>query len=156
MDHPFLEGKKGIFIASCVVTDKAKAKWVKFAKKKLASLPSEDFLFLSGCGNLKNGMIDPLFFETYSELAPFKERIVLLPEDPEDYGKDRSQRMKEKIRNFQILSSKAQIFTRKYMVIQMGCDNFCTFCLTVQARGRHKSRPKEEIIEEINEFIRNG
>jgi len=101
-------------------------------------------------------MIDPQFFETYHELAPYKERIVLLPEDPEDYGKDRSTLMKEKIRNFQILSSKAQIFTRKYMVIQMGCDNFCTFCLTVQARGRHKSRPKEEIIEEINEFIQNG
>lgn len=156
MDHPFLEGKKGVFIASCVVTDRAKAKWVKFAKKKLAMLPEEDFLFLSGCWNLKNGMIDPQFFETYHELAPYKERIVLLPEDPEDYGKDRSTLMKEKIRNFQILSSKAQIFTRKYMVIQMGCDNFCTFCLTVQARGRHKSRPKEEIIEEINEFIQNG
>lgn len=39
------------------------------------------------------------------------------------------------------------------MVIQTGCDNFCTFCLTVQSRGRHRFRPKEEILDEIREFV---
>jgi threonylcarbamoyladenosine tRNA methylthiotransferase MtaB len=42
------------------------------------------------------------------------------------------------------------------MVIQTGCDNFCTFCLTVQARGRHKWRPIEEILEEIRDFVDGG
>lgn len=36
--HPHLDGKEGYFIASCVVTDKAKAKWVKHAKKRLNTL----------------------------------------------------------------------------------------------------------------------
>ncbi|MFZ2255633.1 MAG: hypothetical protein WAW59_03260 [Patescibacteria group bacterium] len=36
--HPHLEGREGYFIASCVVTDKAKAKWVKHAKRKLPTL----------------------------------------------------------------------------------------------------------------------
>ncbi len=42
------------------------------------------------------------------------------------------------------------------MVIQTGCDNFCTFCLTVQARGRHKWRPVAEILEEIRAFVESG
>jgi threonylcarbamoyladenosine tRNA methylthiotransferase MtaB len=42
------------------------------------------------------------------------------------------------------------------MVIQTGCDNFCTFCLTVQSRGRHKWRPQAEILNEIREFVDNG
>jgi hypothetical protein len=36
--HPHLQDKTGYFIASCVVTDKAKAKWVKHAKKRLPLL----------------------------------------------------------------------------------------------------------------------
>ena len=63
--------------------------------------------------------------------------------------------IQEKIRSLRKIAGK-ELFTRKYMVIQTGCDNFCTFCLTVQARGRHKWRPMEEIIEEINTFVESG
>lgn len=48
------------------------------------------------------------------------------------------------------------LHTKKFIVIQTGCDNFCTFCLTVQARGRHKSRSSEDIIAEINDFVASG
>ena len=63
--------------------------------------------------------------------------------------------MATKIRSLKKLAGK-ELFTRKYIVIQTGCDNFCTFCLTVQARGRHKWRPMEEILEEIREFVAGG
>lgn len=63
--------------------------------------------------------------------------------------------MQTKIRSLKKLSGK-KIFTRKFLVIQTGCDNFCTFCLTVQARGRHKWRVAGEILEEINEFVAEG
>ena len=46
--------------------------------------------------------------------------------------------------------------TRKTVVVQTGCDNFCTFCLTVQARGRHAYRPKEDIVREIRSFVASG
>lgn len=48
------------------------------------------------------------------------------------------------------------VTTRKTVVIQTGCDNFCTFCLTVQARGRHSYRPKTDIVEEISEYANRG
>lgn len=50
----------------------------------------------------------------------------------------------------------SELHTKKFVVVQMGCDNFCTFCLTVQARGRHRSRSAEEIIREIAEFADSG
>ena len=63
--------------------------------------------------------------------------------------------MQTKIRSLAQLKGK-ELFTRKYMVIQTGCDNFCTFCLTVQARGRHKWRPLDEIVEDITAFVERG
>ena len=156
--HPHLENKKGYFIASCVVTDKAKAKWVKHAKKRLPLLQEDEKLFLSGCGNIRNGVVDPKFFEVYSELAPYQQKIEILPEDPGDFlmtDAEKKAMMQTKIRSLAQLKGK-ELFTRKYMVIQTGCDNFCTFCLTVQARGRHKWRPLEEIVEDIMAFVERG
>ena len=153
--HHHLEGKDGYFIASCVVTDKAKAKWVKHAKKKLPTLSNNEKLFLSGCGNIRDGVVDPKFFEIYPELSSYRDHIEILPEDPEDFQvskEARKEMMMTKIRKLKTLS-KSNIFTRKFLVVQTGCDNFCTFCLTVQARGRHKWRPIDEIVEEVNEFV---
>ncbi len=156
--HPHLSDKKGYFIASCVVTDKAKAKWVKHAQRKLPELKDDEKIYLSGCGNIRDGVVDPRFFEVYSELENYRDMIEILPEDPDDFGQTSEEKrimMHTKIRSLKKLVGK-ELFTRKYMVIQTGCDNFCTFCLTVQARGRHKWRPVEEILEEINTFVEWG
>ena len=83
--HPHLSDKKGYFIASCVVTDKAKAKWVKHAKRKIPELKKDEKLYLSGCGNIRDGVVDPKFFEIYSELVDHRDQIEVLPEDPDDW-----------------------------------------------------------------------
>ncbi len=46
--------------------------------------------------------------------------------------------------------------SRALVQIQDGCDNFCTYCITVLARGRSKNRLADEIIDEINHYIKNG
>lgn len=153
--HPYLCDKYGYFIASCVVTDKAKAKWVKHAKKILPHIKNEEKLYLSWCGNIRDGIIDPQFYKIYHELSPFQEIIEILPEDPDDFRVTKEERkimIESRVRSLKKLAGK-ELFTRKYMVIQTGCDNFCTFCLTVQARWRHKWREKEEILDEIRDFV---
>lgn len=153
--HSYLEDKKGYFIASCVVTDKAKNKWLKHALKVIPTLKSDEKLYLSGCGNIRNGVVDPKFYQIYSELEKYQEKIKILPEDPSDFvltTEERKKQMKTKIRSLKKAGG-VGIFTRKYMVIQTGCDNFCTFCLTVQARGWHRWRQADEIIDEINHFV---
>ncbi len=48
------------------------------------------------------------------------------------------------------------LHTRAAIKIQDGCDNFCSFCIIPQVRGRSVSRPVHEIIEGIKKTIENG
>jgi len=43
-----------------------------------------------------------------------------------------------------------------YVKIAEGCDNLCSFCAIPLIRGRHKSRPKEEIVQEVRRLVEHG
>jgi tRNA-2-methylthio-N6-dimethylallyladenosine synthase len=42
------------------------------------------------------------------------------------------------------------------IIIQTGCDNFCTFCIVPHTRGRETSRPQDEIVAEIQDVVTAG
>lgn len=42
------------------------------------------------------------------------------------------------------------------IIIQTGCDNFCTFCIVPYTRGREASRNKEEITQEVQSVVSSG
>ncbi|MDA9129085.1 radical SAM protein [Candidatus Gracilibacteria bacterium] len=190
LNSEYLRDKTGTFVASCVVTDSAKRKWVRFVKKEVETLSGKSKVYISGCGAFKDGKAQTDFFEIYPDLAFAREMIEVLDEEPETpplsgilsltttssqpspLGEKERAIFDEKMqplsppkeKGFRIegalsklkQAQKTQIYTRKYLLIQGGCDSFCTFCLTVQKRGRHYFRAKEDIVEEILEFESEG
>ena len=46
--------------------------------------------------------------------------------------------------------------TRATVKVQDGCNNFCTYCLIPYARGRIRSRKKENVIEEVKQIAKKG
>lgn len=46
--------------------------------------------------------------------------------------------------------------TRAYIKIQDGCNQFCTYCIIPYARGRVRSRYREDILREIQGLAENG
>lgn len=46
--------------------------------------------------------------------------------------------------------------TRAFLKIQEGCVNYCSYCIIPFARGRQRSRLKEDVLEEANRLVNNG
>ncbi len=45
---------------------------------------------------------------------------------------------------------------KSHVPIQYGCDKFCTFCIVPSTRGRERSRPTEDILEEVSQLALAG
>lgn len=46
--------------------------------------------------------------------------------------------------------------TRAYIKVQDGCNQFCSYCIIPYARGRVRSRRKEDVVREVGRLAENG
>jgi len=148
LSSEYLENKSGIFIASCVVTDNAKKKWIKFVKQEIPSLQENDKIYISGCWAFEEWKENKDFFNIYWDLEIYKDKIEILPEKPKEDKKISTLDTKK----LSSIKTKLNLTTKKFLLIQWWCDSFCTFCLTVIKRWRHFYRSQEDIVDEIIEF----
>jgi len=55
-----------------------------------------------------------------------------------------------------VLPQKPVDKVKSYVTIMQGCDHFCSFCIVPYVRGREKSRPSREIVEEVKQLAGMG
>jgi threonylcarbamoyladenosine tRNA methylthiotransferase MtaB len=46
--------------------------------------------------------------------------------------------------------------TRAFIKIEDGCNRFCSYCIIPYARGRVRSKPLEQVKQEVEELSKNG
>lgn len=128
-----------LLIATCVVTDRAKNKWMREVKHAI-----QEWLKVSitWCWTFSrwNLALESEFYSIYPELKQYSDKITLLPESPSKNWFEYK------------IWWKSSVYTKHFLIVQNGCDNHCSFCLTVAKRWPHISRSLEEIIEEIQEI----
>ena len=128
-----------LLVATCVVTDRAKNKRVREVKHAIEQWFKAA---ITWCGTFSRWDLAPEseFYSIYPELKKYSDKIQLLPESPS-----------KNWFNYQI-DGKSTLYTKHFLIVQNGCDNHCSFCLTVAKRWPHISRPLDEIIQEIHEI----
>ena len=146
-----------VIINTCAVTKMAEHK----SRQKVSSLAKKypsSIIVVCGCSS-------QLHPNSYSQIEGVDivignnnhlEIMTLL----EKYNKEHKQQIslddstrKRTYQNIKITSFDEKV--RAFVKIGDGCDNFCAYCIIPFTRGKLRSRPREEILDEIKALIKN-
>ena len=155
---PEISGADAVVINSCTVTSSGDSRALAALRKARAALP-EAVIALTGCypqanrdeaariteadiilGTKNRSIVHDLVLDCLNE----KKRIVRLS----DYSPDEP---------FEPLKcSRFDDNTRAFVKIQDGCNQFCSYCMIPFARGRCRSKPLDDIRDEITAIAKGG
>lgn len=127
---PLKKKKKDMIIAVCGCMTQQEKRAQEIYKK---------FPFV----NIVFGTSNSYKFEEYLNLVNSgKKRILAYEQD--------SKELPREVKSYRTSGYNA------WINIMYGCNNFCSYCIVPYVRGREKSRPLNEIVDECRELIKNG
>lgn len=110
--------------------------YAQVGKEELAKDENIDLIIGN---NKKKDLVQIL--EDYIRASSHKSEVL-------DIARDRT------YENLQVKQLKEH--TRAYIKVQDGCNQFCSYCIIPYARGRVRSREKEDILQEIRMLANDG
>lgn len=124
--------------------------WGKHKREKNPSL----LLGVIGCMAQKEGktLLDRFPF---LDLVVGTHRLWDIPALLEKARKERILAIEPTYQNFP-LPKVAAGGVSAFVSIMRGCNNFCSYCIVPYVRGRERSRPPEEILEEVKILLERG
>ncbi len=155
---PFEEKADIYIVNSCTVTSVADRK-TRNMLRRAKKINSNSKVIVTGCYAQTNSK-ELLEMEDIDYVVgnKYKRGIVNFIEDIEN-------RTMEKLKNDNIFDeyeyteyefATLREMSRAYVKIQDGCNNFCSYCKIPFARGRSRSRKRENILKEIEKLVAEG
>ena len=150
---PFKEGADIYIINTCTVTNMAdrKSRQMLHRAKKLNP---DAIVVATGCyvqAQQENGQVDECIDIIIGNNKK-KDLIEILENHIEKSVIDINHTKEYE----EMHLSKTAEHTRAYIKVQDGCNQFCTYCIIPFARGRVRSRAKEDVIREVTDLANNG
>lgn len=152
-----------IVLNSCAVTDRGEQKTRHYIRK-LINLNPISYFIITGC-------VAQLHPEELSELKGVdlilgnmeKEDFAIFFKRFYDKGKNAqpyvfvNHQLKEHIYSWnRRLIHDFEDRTRAFIKIQDGCENFCSYCVIPYLRGKYRSRPLDNVLEQVKIFEDTG
>ncbi len=120
--------------------------YAQVAADEVAEMPEVDLIVGNGRKAEICGLVMQKLQKTPAEDAEGRRADVLvLPREELNFYEDMG-----------CIEAGSDGMTRAYIKIQDGCDRFCSYCLIPYARGPVRSRPAEDIVEEVRSLVEAG
>lgn len=142
---PFGKACDVCVIHTCVVTRQAEKDCLHLARAAKRMQPAP-FVVLAGCAAETNGA--ELCAACGADLTAGQKEKYFLPEILARHGFPSGKPGPKKLPRFETI--------RAFVKIQDGCDFRCAYCIVPRARGSVRSRPFNEIIEEVAGLAASG
>ncbi len=136
-DHP------DIFIVStCAVTHNSVAKSRQAVRRAIRLYPDAEVI-VTGCCVESD-------YETFSAIPGVS--ILVKNKQKAGIGKLIGAEISDGVRSIKGFAGHSRAFIK----IQDGCNFSCSYCIVPRVRGRSRSRPMDEILEEAKQLVSNG
>lgn len=156
---PFKEGADIYIINTCTVTNMADRKSRQMLHRAKKQNPNA-IVVAAGCyvqAQEQAGHVDECIDIVIGNNKK-KDLISILEEYQQEHGGVKKAIIDiNHTREYEEMHlSKTAEHTRAYIKVQDGCNQFCTYCIIPFARGRVRSRAKEDVLREVEELAKNG
>lgn len=141
-------------INTCTVTNTSDNKSLKELRKIRREYPNS-CVIICGCMTQVKSDIDSIDADIIIG-NQYKSRIIDLLNE---YNKTNSKIVKvDNIMNANFEHMVLNNFnrTRAFVKIEDGCENYCSFCIIPYARGKVRSKSREDVLNEVNTLVNNG